>query len=309
MRKRRFIAFLSCCLLWACSPEDVIPEKVMAKIYRDIYLTDQYINTDLKTKQAADSLNVYASICAKYGYTTDDFVRSVDYYLQSPADFADILKPAYAELKKKENELEKEIARLDNLNVRWTLLDTLPKMADRRILGNGYYRALYQLFYHPDTLVYLAPQPDTAKLNATWSSLLLYPTSVRNVPGRVPYLFGAEWLEMDPELVNNPLRWNYRKTLPQWFIRERDAKDSIKVIQDSLKRKRDREKQIQDSINREKRMKEMEEMRKKRNPKSKPDPKNSSLFQPAHNQKKNVTEGNRHTLPKVLPPPTQPPKK
>ena len=56
-------------------------------------------------------------------------------------------------------------------------------------------------------------------------------------------------------------------------------------------------------------MKEMEEMRKKRNPKSKPDPKNSSLFQPAHNQKKKVTEGNRHTLPKVLPPPTQPPKK
>lgn len=265
MYKRFIIAFLCSAFLWSCTPEGIIPEKTLANIYRDIYVTDQYISTDLQKRQAADTMRVYEAICLKYGYTEADFKRSVEYYLQTPEDFANLLKPAYAELKRRETELEKEIARLDNLMTRWELLDTLPKLADRRILGNGYYRALYQLFYKRDTLRYHTPMPDTGRLNAPWSNFLIYETSVLNVPGRVPYLFGVEWIGMDPELINDPWRWNHRKQLPRWYILERDHKDSIRFIQDSLRRAERKAAREADSLARVNRRAEMDKVREQRN--------------------------------------------
>ena len=280
MNKKLLLTFLCGCLLWACSSENgIIPERVMAKIYRDIYLTDQYISTSLQSQQAADTLRVYESICNKYGYTSADFVHSVNHHLQQPATFADLLKPAYAELKKKENELEKEIARLENLNTRWPLLDTLSKLADKRLRGNTYYRALYQLFYQPKTLVYHAPLPDTASLNAPWSNLLLYTSSIFSVTGHIPYYFGVEWAGMDPELINDPYRWNFRETLPRWYLLERDYKDSIKVVQDSIRREQQRIKRVEDSLRREKRREEVENIRKKNTPNPK-NAKNTMRQQP-----------------------------
>lgn len=188
MSRKWTTAFLASLLLLSCRRDGIIPEETMADIYRDIYVTDLYLSTHQVPKKQADTTLVYEAIFKHYGYTADDYIRSTEHYLREPGKFAKALRPALAELKRRETELEKEVARLKNLRFRWELLDTLPQMASPDLSGNGYYRYVYQIFYRPDTLLFRSPERESAErpplpAGLPDAGLTLY----RELPGLTPY--------------------------------------------------------------------------------------------------------------------------
>jgi hypothetical protein len=64
----------------------------MAQIYAEMLLTDQWINSTPGMRMIADTSLVYEPILKKYGHTSVDYRRSVEYYLNDPDTYADIMK-------------------------------------------------------------------------------------------------------------------------------------------------------------------------------------------------------------------------
>jgi|GEM_PF-4647038 hypothetical protein len=71
----------------------------MSEIYYDLFVTDQYIDQVHTFRSAADSLDVYAGIFEKHGYSTEEFLASLDYYIKNADKFEKILKHTQNEIK------------------------------------------------------------------------------------------------------------------------------------------------------------------------------------------------------------------
>ena len=90
-------AFAACILLVSCSHksgQEIIPKNAFAKIYAEMFIADQWLNMNYKYNSIADTTLVYEPIFNKYGYTTDDYLASVDYYLYNPGRFKKIVNKA-----------------------------------------------------------------------------------------------------------------------------------------------------------------------------------------------------------------------
>ncbi|MGM9735533.1 MAG: DUF4296 domain-containing protein [Candidatus Cryptobacteroides sp.] len=93
-------------LLIGCSKGPrVIPRGKMARIYAEMFVTDQWINSTPSVKRIADTSLVYEPILEKYGYTSDDYRKSVEVYMDDPERFSRILRTTV-------RILDKEIASL-----------------------------------------------------------------------------------------------------------------------------------------------------------------------------------------------------
>ena len=93
----------------ACGPR-VIPRDDMADIMRDILLQDQQVKQDYSLRKQADTSLVYEAVFEKYGYTTDDYLRSVEHYLSDPSRMEKIMASVADGLEKESKVLEKEIS-------------------------------------------------------------------------------------------------------------------------------------------------------------------------------------------------------
>lgn len=77
--------------LQGCKEDGIIEEDTMAQIYAEMLLTDQWINSTSGMRMIADTSLVYEPILRKYGHTSGDYRKSVDYYLADPEAYADIM--------------------------------------------------------------------------------------------------------------------------------------------------------------------------------------------------------------------------
>ena len=89
MRKTLYIV-LVVLLAAACGPRK-IPRGDMEKIMADILIQDQQIKLNKELKKQADTSLVYEGIFEAYGYDTDDFLYSVEYYLGDPSRMEKIM--------------------------------------------------------------------------------------------------------------------------------------------------------------------------------------------------------------------------
>ena len=71
---------------------EVIPRKDMAEIYAEMLMTDQWILMTPSVRLIADTSLVYAPILERYGYDQDDYVKSVDHYMDDPERFSKIFR-------------------------------------------------------------------------------------------------------------------------------------------------------------------------------------------------------------------------
>lgn len=95
-------------LLSSCGPRK-IPRGDMEAIMRDILLQDQLIKDDKDLKPQADTSLVYEGIFRSYGYDTDDFIRSLAYYLEDPSKMEKIMGNVASGLEKQAKALGKEL--------------------------------------------------------------------------------------------------------------------------------------------------------------------------------------------------------
>lgn len=114
-----FAAFLSALLLFSCGFREakVISRKDMARIYAEMLLTDQWIVTNPSMRRVADTSLVYEPILNRYGYTKEDYILSVNKYMDDPERYSRILRTTGEILDKKlsalndrKEKLEKEAA-------------------------------------------------------------------------------------------------------------------------------------------------------------------------------------------------------
>lgn len=96
MRLLRHIMSMSVVLLLALScggkKDKVIPRGKLAEIYAEMLLTDQWITSNPGNRHIADTSLVYEPILEKYGYSSADYRRSVDIYMDDPERYSRILR-------------------------------------------------------------------------------------------------------------------------------------------------------------------------------------------------------------------------
>ena len=114
-----FAAFLSVLLLFSCGFREakVISRKDMAQIYAEMLLTDQWIVTNPSMRRVADTSLVYEPILNRYGYTKEDYILSVNKYMDDPERYSRILRTTgeildekLSALNDRKEKLEKEAA-------------------------------------------------------------------------------------------------------------------------------------------------------------------------------------------------------
>ena len=97
------------CLLAGCAHRGrVIPEEKFTRIYRDMFLADQWIRDNPRARAVADTTLFFDPILKRYGYTFEDYDRSVHYYLDHPEKYSKILSNASERLHRENERLEKE---------------------------------------------------------------------------------------------------------------------------------------------------------------------------------------------------------
>ena len=112
--KKRFLRTLLAALALAlavasCARGDkVIPKKTMEKIYYDMFMADQWLAVHPEARAKADTSWFYEPVFQKYGYTKEDYLRSVDFYLNDPERYAAMLREVTTRLEKDFNRLTAE---------------------------------------------------------------------------------------------------------------------------------------------------------------------------------------------------------
>lgn len=161
------VVLLAVLCLSACGHKGkIIPRSTMADLYVDLLLADQWVLTAPGQSRAADTTMVYEPIFNRYGYTTEDYIASVDYYLRDPKRYGRILRKADGKLSEK----------IDRLNILLDREDSIRAQLER-LAGFDpglklYYDTVYMrltkeagLRFEPDScgryLPVLPPAPDS----------------------------------------------------------------------------------------------------------------------------------------------------
>ena len=90
MRKALY-TLLILLLAVSCGPRRISRDN-MEEIMYQMLVQDQQIKYDYHLKAHADTCLVYEAIFEEYGYDTDDFLYSLEYYLAEPAKFEKIME-------------------------------------------------------------------------------------------------------------------------------------------------------------------------------------------------------------------------
>lgn len=104
------LAFMSC-----EREAKVISVRKMEKIYREMFLADQWLDENPGKRDIADTTWFYAPIFEKYGVTLEDYQKSVDYYLNDPKRYAEMVGRVSDELNRELGVVNKKISLEDQL--------------------------------------------------------------------------------------------------------------------------------------------------------------------------------------------------
>lgn len=161
----------------SCRNRGIIPADTMSDIYYDIYLTDQAVRGNVLFRRMTDTLLIYEPIFQKYGYTTEDYNRSIDIYLLKPEKLQDILEETKLKLDRRESQLKQILEAEGKRSGRWTILDSLEIFTAEGISSNRLYKNLRIMFFKPDSLVMESPVPDSAFIARPQNPYMLFSDS------------------------------------------------------------------------------------------------------------------------------------
>ena len=122
VRKGLTLSFLAAALavaLVSCSKgSEVIPKRQMEKIYREMFLADQWLVDHNEKRPVADTTWFYAPIFEKYGYDIEDYRASVDYYLSDPKRYAEMIGRVVKSLEDESSAIQRNIRQKDKIRHR-----------------------------------------------------------------------------------------------------------------------------------------------------------------------------------------------
>lgn len=140
-----------------------------------MYISDQLISKNHTISKLADTMLVYEPIFNKYGYTTEDFLYSINKYVQRPDKFAKVFKSVQERMEK-----EKEIVQKINQDL-YTKTNSMISFRDticdrvKRGDGDNYEKSLYYFFFKPDSFTVI-PSEDSLATKPIYNIFYLYDT-------------------------------------------------------------------------------------------------------------------------------------
>lgn len=146
MRRAAHIAVLAVVLagLCACGHRNrIIPENKLVRIYHDMFLADQWVRDHPDSRSDVDTTLLFDPIFHRYGYTFEDYDRTVQYYLDRSEQFVKILNRVETQLRKEGESLQQEADRL----------------TAREVELNKFRRAYRQKDFSTDSLRWAGIQP------------------------------------------------------------------------------------------------------------------------------------------------------
>ena len=99
----------------SCNKQNIIPRGKMAHIYAEMLVVDQWLLEHMRYRSQADTSLVYEPIFESYGYTTEDYRASVEYYMNDPERYSRILRSTSEILEGKIEELKQLKAKEDKV--------------------------------------------------------------------------------------------------------------------------------------------------------------------------------------------------
>ena len=118
MRLLRHIMTVVSLLLLAVScgekKDKVIPRGKLAEIYAEFLVMDQWVSSNSNLRRMADTTLVYEPILERYGYTSADYRKSVDVYMNDPERFSRILRTTGTILDKRLKDLERRRTEMEH---------------------------------------------------------------------------------------------------------------------------------------------------------------------------------------------------
>lgn len=108
-------AVVALALLTACKKDEarVIPRGKLSQIYAEMLLTDQWITMTPGMRMIADTSLVYEPILEKYGYTSADYRKTVEAYMDDPERYSRILRSSSQILDERLQELKSELRKME----------------------------------------------------------------------------------------------------------------------------------------------------------------------------------------------------
>lgn len=155
MEKRaRIICFLAAAVMAlsitaACTAEKkrVISPNKMAVIVSELYMADQYVDFNAAYIASMDSVKLYDGVMARHGYTFEEYVSSVEYYLQK----GDELQRIYSHAKRILNDKKKAITLKMSKSVteykQWWATDSIAKRDINDLWKEPYLRNINNLIF------------------------------------------------------------------------------------------------------------------------------------------------------------------
>lgn len=92
----------------ACGPHRISRDDMEDIMYR-MLIQDQQVKQDPRLRRQADTSLVYEGIFEAYGYDTDDFLYSLENYLEEPARLEKVMDKVEARLEKEAKGVQQEI--------------------------------------------------------------------------------------------------------------------------------------------------------------------------------------------------------
>lgn len=186
----------------ACARHKIIPDKKLAQIFHDAFLTNAYVGNG---RINIDSLNIYEPIFARYGYTTEDVYYTIgNFSKRKSARLGDVVELAIEQLEAEGKFYNREVA----------VLDTIDNVARRTFTRTVY----------ADSLIRVRSLRDTARLRIAVDVLpgeynlrlkYLVDSLDRNEKG----LRGVVWLERKDSTRANVYTTTLRRNRTESFTR------------------------------------------------------------------------------------------
>ena len=160
--------------LTSCKKDEVevIPRSKLAQIYAEMLVTDQWITNTQGVRLIADTSMVYEPILEKYGYDIEDYLHSVDAYMDDPERFARIFRTSGEIIEKRLKELRRQqfildqIASLPNIRV-----DFRPEEFAPYLFGESYVHYYDSLAVVIDTADLSYRLMDIARSDTTYDGI------------------------------------------------------------------------------------------------------------------------------------------
>ena len=109
----------------SCSGKGIIPRSDMAEITADLFMVDQWFEQNQRYARMTDTSLVYAEVFEKYGYTGDDYLKSLDYYMLDSDRYVKVVKKSRSILEKRLKAVNDSILADDSERKSGFILDSI----------------------------------------------------------------------------------------------------------------------------------------------------------------------------------------